>query len=83
MQAFDLIGFSSLPAPHHKSRSAMILDVPGRITNLYGRTEISELHHESLSIVDLVEFTLVVDGSKMYLRLLWLQYIVNIFRLKR
>jgi hypothetical protein len=81
MQAFS---FSHLePDPHLDSRSAMVFDVPGRITNLYGRAEIPQLYRVSLSIVALVEFTLVVDGSKIYLRLLWSQYIVNIFGLKR
>ena len=57
--------------PHLDSRSAMVFDVPGRITNLYGKAKLPQLHRVSVSIVDLVEFTLVVDGSKMYLRLLW------------
>ena len=61
------------PAPHQDRRSATTFAVPGSITNLYGNAEISQLHQLRRSIVDFDAFTLVVDGSNMYLRLLWSQ----------
>ena len=60
----------------------MTLDVPGSITNLYGRAEISQLHLVNRSMVDLVALTLVDDGSKMYFKLLWSQLIVKIHGLR-
>ena len=56
--------------PFGERRSAMTFAVPGRITNLYGKAEISQLHLLSRSIVDFDALTLVVKGLKMYLRLL-------------
>ena len=73
MQACDLSGSFILPAPHRERRSAITFDVPGRITNLYDKADISQLHRVKRSIVDLVALTLVVDGSKMYFKLLWSQ----------
>ena len=61
-------GVCTHPAPHRDRRSATTFAVPGSITNLYGKAEISQLHRLRRSIVDFDAFTLVVDGSNMYLR---------------
>ena len=55
---------------YRERRSAATFAVPGRITNLYGNAEISQLHLLSRSIVDFDALTLVVEESNMYLRLL-------------
>ena len=84
-QVCDLSGFFSLPAPHRERRSAITLDVTGRITDLYRSAEIFQLHRVRRSIVDFccihsvygrVENVLQVVGVAINREIFWSEDVV-------